>query len=464
MPLFLVRYSSFTPGSPMKAFFCIFMFLFLCASIFASEEDLDPIVVRLATESSLSPLYLTPTVNEGSNFPEDYLRQLNKVLEFDLSHNGSTTVVKRNSTIDKIVNLNDWKSHNVSYVIKGSAKGVGLSLSIQTVKNGNLKSTEPISLSGNISEDRRQIHKLSDSIHKALFGTDGIASTHIIYSVKLPSSDGKGTSEIWEMDYDGANTRQLTKGNGYCLSPAYLSPKPGFLTGGYMYVSYLIGQPKIYVTSFKDLKTQRLTFVRGNQLMPSMSRQRNNVAFISDITGNPDVFIQPFSPETGPLGKPYQAFSAKQATQGSPTFSPDGTQLAFVSDKDGPPRIFVIDVPTAGISLKEVKATLISKQNRENSAPSWSPDGTKLAYCSRTKGERQIWVYDFKTKQEKQLTHGSGNKENPSWAPNSIHLVFNTSETNASELYMVNLNQSEATQITSGKGEKRYPNWEPRNN
>lgn len=452
----------------MKPLYPFFIFLF-CFSTLSSEEDFDPIVVRLSTESSLEPLYLAPIQNEGSDFPETYLSDLNKILGFDLNHNSSTVVVKKTPTSDKLAssgnqlgNIQDWKSQNVSYVVKGTSKQKNLSLLVLNVKTGNLKLTENVTLSGNLSEDRRLIHKLSDSLHKALFGTDGIALTHILYSVKLPPKDGKEISEIWEMDYDGANARQLTKGNGYCISPAYLPPKPGYLSGGFMFVSYQIGQPKIYMASFKDSKTQRLTYVRGNQLMPSMSKQRNKVAFICDITGNPDLFIQPFNPESGAVEKPYQAFSAKQATQGSPAFSPDGKQIAFVSDKDGSPRIFVINVPEAGTSLKDVKATLISKQNRENSAPSWSPDGTKIAYCSRTKGERQIWMYDFTTKKEKQLTQGPGHKENPSWAPNSMHLVYNSSDSNSSELFLINLNQPESVQITTGKGEKRYPNWEPR--
>jgi TolB protein len=216
------------------------------------------------------------------------------------------------------------------------------------------------------------------------------------------------------------------------------------------------------VSSLKDGTGQRLTYLPGTQLMPAVSWQRDKVAFISDVTGNPDLFVQPFSPETGAQGKPQQVFSAKQATQGSPCFSPDGKKLAFVSNKDGSPRIYVISIPQPGASLKNIKANLITKRNRENSAPSWSPDGKKIAYCARSQGERQIWVYDFTTNEERQLTEGAGNKENPSWAPDSLHLVFNSSDTNHSELFLINLNQAESIQITGGPGEKRFPNWEPR--
>lgn len=435
-------------------------------------EDQSPMVVRLSTESSLAPLYVSPLINNQSEFSDHYLKQLEQVLSFDLNYNGSTLVVKRTPDQDQLLlsqpfesmgKGSDWKGSHILYVVKASVQGKSLIAMLFDVNKQSLKSTEPILLSGELSQDRRHIHKLADTIHKAFFGIDGIASTHILYTVKMKTQDPKKwVSEVWEADYDGGNARQITRNNEYCVTPTYIPPKPGYTTGNFMYVSYQIGQPKIYVANLKDGIGHRLTYLRGNQLMPSVSRQRDKIAFISDVRFNPDLFVQPFSAETGAIGKPQQVFAATQATQGSPTFSPDGNQIAFVSDKDGSPRIYVINIPAPGSSIKDVKPQLITKKNRENSAPCWSPDGSKIAYCARTNGERQVWVYDFNTKQEKQLTEGAGNKENPSWAPNSVHLVFNSSDANATHLYLINLNQAEAKQITFGQEEKRFPSWEPR--
>jgi len=49
------------------------------------------------------------------------------------------------------------------------------------------------------------------------------------------------------------------------------------------------------------------------------------------ITTNPDLFVQPYDPEQGPVGKPRQIFAARLSTQGTPTFSPNGKRIAFVS-------------------------------------------------------------------------------------------------------------------------------------
>lgn len=465
------------PGLSMNHYLNIFITFILSiltfhnsSSLFAEEED---IVVCLETDCALVPLYFPPTIQEQALLEDSYIQQLEKILSFDLAHNGSTYLAKRTaanneqasgSTFDNFGSIENWKNQNIFFVVKARIKGKSISLSMLDVAKKSLKNTDEIPLTGNLNEDRRQLHRLADIVHKAFFNTNGIATTHILYTLRIIQGNDskKWVSEIWEADYDGANPRPITQERSYCISPIYMPPKTGFATGGFLYVSYQLGQPKIYIASLKDGKGHRLTYLKGNQLMPAISFQRDKIAFISDVTGNPDLFLQPFSPEKGAEGKPQQIFSAKQATQGSPTFSPDGKKIAFVSNKDGSPKIYVIAIPQPGTSLKNIQANLITKRNRENSAPTWSPDGTKIAYCARHGGDRQIWVYDFATNQERQITQGKGNKENPSWAPNSLHLVYNSSDTNKSELYLINLNQSDAIQISTGPGEKRFPSWEPR--
>lgn len=453
----------------VQNFFFLLIGISLPLFAFAGQDEED-IIVSLDTDSPLVPLYFMPSMKDSPAYSADYIKQLEEVLKFDLTHNGSTFIAKKTLSNDRLPSsgdfkdlgiIQDWKDQNISYVVKLKFSGPSLTAMMLNANSKTFNNTEPFPLTGNLNQDRRQIHRLADLIHKAFFGVNGIATTKIIYTVK---DNQKGISEIWESDYDGANARQLTTDNSECITPTYLPPKPGFASGGFMYVSYQLGQPKIFISSFKNPKASRLTYMGGNQLMPAISRQRDKVAFIGDATGNPDLFLQPFSLEQGAQGKPQQIFSARPASQGTPTFSPDGKQIAFVSNKDGSPRIYVMSIPAAGTNVKDIQPKLITKRNRESTAPSWSPDGTKIAYCAKQGGDRQIWVYDFATNQEKQLTQGAGHKENPTWAPNSLHLAFNSANGKKSELYFINLNQTDVTPITSGFGEKRFPSWEPRAN
>lgn len=428
---------------------CLFFTLICLTSSLMAQSD--PIVVKLATENPLVPIALPDFKEKNSRLTALYLKQLQSVLSFDLARNGSTQLIEA---------PNKKSLSNALYVVEITVSDKKLSALLHNTETSVLTRFDPINLSGDLSQDRQLIHQLADAMHKKLFGVNGIASTRLLYTVKTKSDEAQPIAEVWEVDYDGANARQITHENALCVTPVYVPPKPGFLPGHFFFVSYKLGQPKILVASLKDGVGQRLSTLKGNQLMPAISAQRDKVAFISDVAGNPDLFLTEFSPESGISQKPRQIFATRQSTQGTPSFSPDGKQIAFVSNKDGKPRIYVIDIPAPGMKLNDIKATLITKQNRESSAPAWSPDGKKIAYTAMTDGVRQIWVYDFETGQDRQLTTGGGHKENPAWAPNSLHLAFNAVTGKSQELYILNLNQTDTVKITSGPGEKRFPNWQ----
>lgn len=453
----------------MRRFILFFTLVFNFINAAASDDE--PIVVSLETESELMPLYLGGLVDSDGSFDPSYAEKLRKVLEFDLNYNGMTKVVPQIAARDKRLremgfddrgNTGELKGWDVYFVIKGKIAQKKLSVRLLVTNNGAFKAIDNLELTGNLAADRRQIHFLADRIFKDLFNEEGIASTKVLFTIKTKNGGDPSISEVYEADYDGGNIRPLTKNAGYVVTPAYIAPKPGYKAGSFMYVSYKNGQPKIFYSSLNEFNPIRFSLLKGNQLMPAISRQRDKVAFVCDITGNPDLFLQPINADGTPNGKPSQIFATHKATQGTPTFSPDGKEIAFVSNKDGSPRIYKMPIPKPGTKLQDIKAELLTRFNRENTAPTWSPDGTKIAYTALTNGVRQIWIYDLQKRKEWQLTRGSGNKENPTWAPNSLHIMFNTTETNKAELYLINLNQAEAVKITGGSGEKRFPSWEPR--
>lgn len=312
--------------------------------------------------------------------------------------------------------------------------------------------TEQITLSGKPLIDRNLLHRLSDSVYGAVIGKPGLATSRILFTYTESSAEQKST--ICITDYNGKHTSCVSDKSSLNLTPKFLSrtiKKPE----AYLFVSYITGFPKIFLHDLKTGMTQKLIQLRGNQLTPDISLQNDKIVFISDLRGNPDLFLQRFSPEQGPLGNPVQLLNASFGTQGTPCFSPDGTRIAFVANKDGAPKIYIMQI--------EPKATppfLLIKKHRESNCPAWSPDGTKIAFCAITKGIRQIYVYDMMTREDSQVTFSSGNKESPSWAPDGEHLVFSGFSGKYFDLYVVNTRTKKSTVITTGPGDKRFPSWE----
>jgi TolB protein len=457
---------------------CVFLLLIIPFSFLSPQkvqgEDVESgLVVHLSTKSNLLPLYLSSFYIEDSGFDTAYTSELEKILSFDFTNNGRTQVLsecekKKAFTRKEGFSLPfdgaAWKSLGALYVVKARITDKKLSVYGFSVYDNEVSRILDVPLEGELALDRQRIHLLADSIHKSFFNEKGIANTRILYSVqtKTDALDSyKWVAEIWECDYDGANPRQITNEKKYCVSPIYLPPSAEERSDTFFYVSYKQGQPKIYTASLTSGLGRRLTHLRGNQLMPMPSLRRDKVAFICDVGGNPDVFLHEYKPHIGVLGKPRQIFTAFRGAQASPTFSPDGSRIAFVSNKDGAPRIYVMNVSEKPIKQSEIKTTLITQRNRENTCPIWSPDGRMIAYSSMTDGTRQIWLYDFFSEEEQQLTYSPGHKENPSWAHNSSHLVYNAGDEDYNELYIVNVNEQKPVKISSGPGIKRFPCWEP---
>lgn len=424
----------------------IFSLLFLLLGLFA-EQDLQ---VYLPTKKNLKPIYVSK-LHSDSKGAED----LYSVFLCDFERNGIHSVAPyrkewEEQAWSREFDYGFWNSEKISACLAAEVSNGRFFVTSFCDGKSNRAS---IKITGDNEKDRKAIHGLADRVLKELTGVEGIASQRIIFSERVKGGESEWLSTIWISDWDGANAKRLTTSKGYCMSPGFLP------FGGYYFVSTEQGQSKIYRHNFSDESPELWISLRGNQVLPAVSRDGTQIAYITDLAGRPDLFIQSINRMGKELGMPRQLFSYPRATQASPTFSPDGSKIAFVSNKDGSAKIYMMEIPDPK-AKKTPHPKMLTKKNRENTAPVWSPDGKRLAYSARSDGVRQIWIYEFSTGEEWQLTVGNENKENPSWAPDSLHLVYNTETDDVSELFVIDLNRQEPYQITSGYGQKRFASWE----
>lgn len=420
----------------------------------------ESLEVSLPTRVSKTPVYLSNLHLSTSYSDWRFFDELRQILETDLNHNGFTLVLPNKSQLEETLRFPDvrqgfdksvWKKEQIPYVIAAQVNDNRFQVIVFDIAKGTSKKYPEFALSGKLDSDRKEIHRIADHLLKDLFGVPGIASSKIIYSVRTKDED-HWQSEIWVCDADGANHQKIIGNQGYCITPNFFPRSDDFY-----YVTFQEGQSKIYRSSVNQRSGENMIQLRGSQALPAMNRKGDQIAFISDIAGRPDLFVQNLDAKGKMIGKPRQLFSCARGTQASPTYSPDGKQIAFVSDKDGVPRVYLIDVLDAK-ETKKATPRLITRANRENTSPSWSPDGTKIAYSAKVEGVRQIWVVDMDSQMEFPVTTGPENKENPSWAPDSMHLVYNTESEESCELYRVHILQKEPMRICAG----RFAAWSSR--
>jgi TolB protein len=125
----------------------------------------------------------------------------------------------------------------------------------------------------------------------------------------------------------------------------------------------------------------------------------------------------------------------------SPSWSPDGTRLAYVSFEKGNSAIYVQNVSTG-------QRELISSGKGINGAPSFSPDGRFMAMTLSYTGNPEIYVRDLTTGQKRQLTQHWSIDTEPVWSPDSESIYFTSDRGGRPQIYKVAAAGGKPTRIT----------------
>ncbi len=148
--------------------------------------------------------------------------------------------------------------------------------------------------------------------------------------------------------------------------------------------------------------------------------------------------------------------------EGSPEWSPDGSQIAFHKDTQGN-GIFEIYIADAdGKNIKQ-----ITNLGGINWGPSWSPDSKKLVFYTFSP-DSQKWFLkiadltdsvdgSFNTTQIETGMEGT----TPQWSPINDQIVFASRKNGFWGIFLTNLSGSEITQLTPNGSNSLEPLWSP---
>ena len=117
----------------------------------------------------------------------------------------------------------------------------------------------------------------------------------------------------------------------------------------------------------------------------------------------------------------------------SPSWSPDGTRLAYVSFELGRPTIVVQDLLTGARES-------IPAYRGLNSAPAFSPDGNRLALVLSKDGNPEIYTLDLRSKELRRVTrYRSAIDTEPTWAADGRGIIFTSDRGGKPQIYRVDL-------------------------
>ncbi len=293
---------------------------------------------------------------------------------------------------------------------------------------------------GSQSVVRLMAHRFADELVFRYTGEPGIARTKIAYVSQQGSA-----RELFVMDYDGYDSRQLTADGFLNLMPRW-SPDRRFL----VFTAYRNRNTQtIDMMELATGKRWTLVSLGGLNITPSLSFDGNSLAFASSHEGNSEIY------RMDTRTKVVQRLTAHPSGDLSPSWSPSGRELAFASDRSGGPQIFLMSGD--GTNVRR-----LTFEGDYNAAPVWSPRGNWIAYVCRTpKKEYKICLITPDGQKRVQLTAGPGVDDSPSWSPDGRHLVFSSTAKGQSHIYMINTDGKDLERITFTGRHNSAPSWSP---
>jgi TolB protein len=231
-----------------------------------------------------------------------------------------------------------------------------------------------------------------------------------------------GNRDLYRVALDGGELTRLTTAPGDDWHPAVAS-------GAVVFASRRDGNAELYALPAGSGGETRLTTTPGNESDPALSRDGSEVAFVSDATGAPRVYVAPVT-LAAPARLSDAGFGFGGSLESHPSWSPDGARIGFVSTANGQANLFL----TAAAAGSLPAAAPGSGSGTTDVEPAWSPDGNRIAFASTRAGTTQIFLLDLRTGTTSQLTTGPSAAGQPAWLPDG-RVVFTRFEGSASSLW-----------------------------
>ena len=211
--------------------------------------------------------------------------------------------------------------------------------------------------------------------------------------------------------------------------------------GGTIYFSSKrSGGFEIYSIGINGDGLQRLTRNIGSLYAPELSPSGGLIVFAK--SGDGLWVMKPDSDNPRPL---------TNRDDIDPTWSPDGSMIAFASSRSGGRQLFVMNADGSNIQQ-------ITDLNNMGGRSTWSPDGTQLAFYRGPAGDHNIYIINIDGTGLLQLTNG-GDNLGPSWSPDGNWIAFTSFRDGNNEIYIIHPDGTGLTRLTNNSISEWQPRW-----
>ena len=270
--------------------------------------------------------------------------------------------------------------------------------------------------------------------------------------------DKEDNWDLYYMPADGSARlpREMTVSPNPDLYPQW-SPDGQFVT----YYHFADGQFDVYREDFATHFKANLTndTPDSSESHATWSPDGQDILFISDRDGNDEYYLMSRD------GWNLRRLTESEGSEWDAAWSPDGSQIAFVSDRDGDAEIYVMDADGSN-------PRRMTNDPAEDGIPTWSPDGRSLLFASNREGNAEIYWVDAAClesdagcdEQAVNLTQDPGEDSLPSWSPDGNRIAFvSTRVDGVEDIFLMEADGSGLVNLTETAGAQEWgPVWAPR--
>ncbi|HEX8474972.1 MAG TPA: Calx-beta domain-containing protein [Pyrinomonadaceae bacterium] len=269
--------------------------------------------------------------------------------------------------------------------------------------------------------------------------------------------------DIYVMNANGIGVARLTDGSSYNVSPAW-SPGGTKL----VFASNRDGFFNLYVMNADGSNVRRLTHSASDEGHAAWSPDGTRIVFARGFVGcltvigvkclGPDLYV---IDADGGNETRLTDDGEKGGGSASPTWSPDGTRIAFTTYRTGNSEIFSMNADGSN-------QTAITNNPDTEFDPNWSPDGTRIVFANiSNNGDYNIYSMNTDGSARTNLTNNTSTDfySRPVWSPDGTRIVFERAlqgvETENRDLFVMNADGTNETRLTNHPDFDVEPAWQP---